>query len=150
MHVSAVWPVLECQDWDGSWEAWPGSTQILGTVREPAWWEHNSTWLSLTLNKLYLDQNLYNFSFVFFFLLFILIGKISISHYLHQGYFLPVALSGGRGCNVDDVCPDRRPPSSILLLLHFAWSPNRPEGSSSTYCSVSASSGSPSPRAWHR
>lgn len=72
---------------------------------------------------------------------------MSIFHCLHLGYFLPVALSGGRGCNVDDVCPDRRPPTSVLLLLHFAGGPNRPEGSSSAYCSVSASSGSPSTRA---
>lgn len=57
---------------------------------------------------------------------------------IHPGCFLPVALSRGGGCTMDDVRPDRRSSSSILLFLHSAGRSNGSESSPPTYCSVPA------------
>lgn len=66
------------------------------------------------------------------------------------GGFLPPALSWGGGCAMDDVCPDRRPPSAVLLLFHSVGRTDGPEGSPPAHCSVPASPRPPSAGAWHR
>lgn len=55
-----------------------------------------------------------------------------------SGGFLSAALPGGGGRLMDDVRPDRRPPPSLLLLIHPAGHPNGPEGSSPTHRPVPA------------
>lgn len=51
---------------------------------------------------------------------------------------------------MDDVCVNRRPPSTVLFLLHVAWCSNGPEGAAAAHCSVPAGPGPTSAGARHR
>ena len=168
MPVSAVWPVSEYQDWDGSWGALPGSTLTSGTVRALAWWDHSCItqvcWFSthyLQSKKNFIIYTAHLSEWWRFYQVIRALFFIVTSHplslivfffytHINSGHILPAALSWGGGCSVDDVCPNRRPPPSILFLLHSVGGPNRPESSSTTYCSVPASPWPPAPGARHR
>lgn len=56
------------------------------------------------------------------------------------GGVLSAAVSGGGGRSVDDVCSDRGPAASLILLLHAVGSSNRPARAQTAHSAVSAES----------
>lgn len=133
-----------------------GYCQGTGMVRTPTyrcWWHHKQlhyiSQLSQRINR--------HFKFIGYAHLLsssLHFGSSSLflfpSLFITQGGFLSIALSGGGGRVMDDVCSDWRPPTTIILLLHPTGCPNRPEGSPPAHCSVPASPWPPIAGAWHR
>lgn len=63
---------------------------------------------------------------------------------------MSAAVPGGGGRAVDDVCPDRGPAATLLLLLHPAGGPDRPEGPQTAHSPVPTKPGQASAGARHR